>query len=285
MTREIKRAIKALEAAAKALRRLEGKPIKSKANGDEAPEGEARPVVLALFDYTALGLEPWRQRGYECHAYDIKHPAGDTVTANGLHLHGVDLHSDDVLASIVKAHEGREVAFAMGYPPCTDLSRAGARYWKAKAEINPKFQEEAADWVMRVAHTFEQLKCPYYLENPATGQLRNLWRPPDHTFEPHWYGGYLEPDDAHPKYPKHIPNQDAYTKRTGLWCGGGFTQLPPQKRVDPTWAYWDCPSTGKRRRVSPPMFSGSAEGKEARHATPRGFSAALCAMYAKRSLK
>ena len=102
---------------------------------------------------------------------------------------------------------------------------------------------------------------------PVAGRSSE-WRPPDHTFEPHWYGGYLEPDDTHPRYPNHVPNQDAYTKRTGLWCGGGFTQLPPQKRVEPTWIYWGCPSTGKRRRVSPPMFSGGAEGKEARHATP-----------------
>lgn len=275
MVSSIKSAIQALEDAATALRHLEGAIEPSKAR-----QGDAPPVVISLFDYTGLGLDPWRERGYECHAYDIKHPAGDTVIASGLHLHGVDLQSDEALASVVKAHEGREIAFAMGYPPCTDLSRAGARYWKAKAEVNPKFQEEASDWVKRVDSTLQQLNCPYYIENPATGQLRNLWRPPDHTFEPHWFGGYLSPDDAHPKYPAHIPNQDAYTKRTGIWTGGGFTQLPPQKRVEPSYKYWESPD-GKRRRVNPLMYSGSAEGKEARHATPRGFSVALCEMYAK----
>ena len=37
-----------------------------------APEARAR-VVLALFDYTTLGLEPWRRRGYECHVRAQRH--------------------------------------------------------------------------------------------------------------------------------------------------------------------------------------------------------------------
>ena len=33
-----------------------------------APTGGTRArVVIALFDYTTLGLDPWRKRGYECH--------------------------------------------------------------------------------------------------------------------------------------------------------------------------------------------------------------------------
>ena len=84
-------------------------------------------------------------------------------------------------------------------------------------------------------------------------------------------------------YPKHIPNlhnQDAYTKRTGLWVGGGFHQLPPQRRIDPTFKEWTEGSSGKRKRVSPLLYSGGTEGKEARHATPRGFSEAIATAYA-----
>ena len=61
------------------------------------------------------------------------------------------------------------------------------------------------------------MKCPYFIENPSSSTLRKLWRAPDHTFEPCWFGGYLDANDPHPMYPKHIPTQDAYTKRTGLW--------------------------------------------------------------------
>ena len=243
------------------------------------PSRDSR-VVIALFDYTCIGLEPWRTRGFEVHAYDCRHPPGRTTTAAGVHLHGIDLSSDEALASVLEDHKGREVSFAMGYPPCTDLSRAGARYWKEKGEADPDFQNNATDLVKRTDATLKQFSCPYYIENPSSSNLRALWRPPDHTFEPCWYGGYLAADDAHPKFPAHVPNQDAYTKRTGLWVGGGFHQMPPQRRVEPTFKEWTDGATGKKRRVTPILYSGGMEGKEARHATPRGFSEAIAQMYA-----
>ena len=244
------------------------------------PSGNG-PVVVSLFDYTCIGLEPWKARGFEVHAYDRRHPPGHSVTASGVHIHGVDLGSQEALQSVLNEHADRDVAFAMAYPPCTELSRAGARYWKEKGEVDPHFQDNAAALVQRVDATLQELKCPYFIENPASSTLRNLWRTPDHTFEPCWFGGYLDTNDAHPMFPAHIvPNQDAYTKRTGLWVGGGFHQMPPQKRVEPTYKEWTDGATGKRRRVTPILYSGGAEGKEARHATPRGFSEAIAVAYA-----
>jgi len=243
-------------------------------------EGTPR-VVIALFDYTTLGLKPWQRRGFECHAYDVRHPKGETVTADGVHLHGCDLTAPDALDAIVASHAGRTVVFAMAYPPCTDLSRAGARYWKAKAAARPSFQTDATALVRDVDAALRRLNCTYFIENPAASKLRDLWRPPDFVFEPFWYGGWLKADDAHPSCPAHVPLQDAYTKRTGLWCGGGFGALPPQRRVVPTFKEWTEPKTGKKRKISPPMFSGGAEGKEARLCTPRGFAEAVAATYAR----
>ena len=240
------------------------------------------PVVIALFDYTLLSLEPWKARGYEVHAYDDRHPEGHLVTANGVHLHGVDLSTDAALDAVVAEHAGREVAFAMAAPPCTELSRAGARYWKTKGESDPLFQVDAANLVQRVDAALSRLGCPYYIENPASSNLRKRWRPPDHTFEPCWYGGYLDANDPHPFYPTQIPNQDAYTKRTSLWVGGGFHHLPPQRRVSPVYVEWVESTTGKRRRCSPILYSGGAEGKAARIATPRGFSEAIARAYARK---
>ena len=245
------------------------------------PQDSAPRVVIALFDYTCIGLEPWRTRGFEVHAYDRRHPPGHTITAAGTHIHGIDLSTEEGLAKVITDHAGREVSFAMAYPPCTELSRAGARYWKEKGEADPHFQDNAADLVKRTNDTLQHFSCPFYIENPSSSTLRNLWRPPDHTFEPCWYGGYLAADDPHPKFPAHIPNQDAYTKRTGLWVGGGFHQMPPQRRVDPTFKEWTDGATGKKRRVTPILYSGGMEGKEARHATPRGFSEAIAQMYAR----
>ena len=253
----------------------------------QAPNRQSQPtvqpqpaVVVSLFDYTCLGLVPWKERGFEVHAYDRRHPKGHRVTASGIHIHGVDLDTTASLNAVVAEHAGREVAFAMAFPPCTELSRAGARYWKVKGQADPHFQDDAAALVKRVDTALARLKCPYFIENPSSSTLRTLWRAPDHTFEPCWFGGYLDANDPHPMYPKHVPNQDAYTKRTGLWVGGGFHQLPPQLRVDPTFKEWTEGSSGKRKRASPILYSGGAEGKEARHATPRGFSEAIAAAYA-----
>ena len=108
-------------------------------------------VVVSLFDYTCLGLEPWKKRGFEVHAYDRRHPEGHHVTASGIHIHGVNLHTKASLNAVVVEHVGREVAFAMAFPPCTELSRAGARYWKVKGQADPHFQDNAAALVKRVA--------------------------------------------------------------------------------------------------------------------------------------
>ena len=100
-------------------------------------------------------------------AYDVRHPKGETVTADGVHLHGCDLTAPDALDAIVASHAGRTVAFAMAYPPCTDLSRAGARYWKAKAAARPSFQTDATALVRDVDAALRRLNCTYFIENPG----------------------------------------------------------------------------------------------------------------------
>ena len=37
-------------------------------------------------------------------AYDVRHPKGETVTADGIHLHGCDLTAPDALDAIVASH-------------------------------------------------------------------------------------------------------------------------------------------------------------------------------------
>ena len=267
----------ALEAAASALRIHTTTATTACIEPQLRQQETGARVVLSFFDYSTLGLEPWHKRGFSCHAFDIRHPAGDSVTGAGIHLHGCDLNS--TLESEMAKFKGRDVAFAMAFPPCTNLSRAGARYWAAKAETDPEFQTRAVELVKRVDSALRTLSCPFYIENPASSRLRNMWRPPDFVFEPFWYGAYLAQDDSHPQFPTVIPKQDSYTKRTGLWVGGGFIGLPRQKRVEPLYKEYVIAKTGKRRRITPLMFSGGAEGKEARQTTPRGFSEAICGLH------
>ena len=170
---DLRDAAKYLAKAAKLLRKVIAVEASPTADEPTIVTAPTRPsVVISLFDYTCLSLAPWKARGFEVHAYDRRHPDGYTVTASGVHIHGIDLSTAEALQSVVEEHAGRKVAFAMAYPPCTELSRAGARYWKEKGEADPHFQDNAAALVTRVDAALQQLRCPYYIENPASSTLR-----------------------------------------------------------------------------------------------------------------
>jgi hypothetical protein len=86
----------------------------------------------------------------------------------------------------------------IAHPPCTYLSRAGARWWKrpGRAELADK----AAEFVFTLRDAPIPRIC---IENPI-GQLNTRWRYPDQTIQPWMFG--------HP-----------YSKATCLW----LKNLPP----------------------------------------------------------
>lgn len=114
-----------------------------------------------------------------------------------------DLYNESVLMKIASRHMN-DAKFLSAFPPCTDLSSAGARWWKEKEKENPLFQMFARDNAVACQHLADTLDCPYYIENPV-GALSTLWRKPNHSFNPCDYGGYLPEDDVHPRYPEYIP--------------------------------------------------------------------------------
>ena len=212
----------------------------------------ARRTVVSVYDGDGSALAPWAERGYRC-----------VSLAGFLQLRDTDLV---------------DVAFACASPPSRDLSVAGARHWKRKREKDPHFQDKAVALVKEIRDVFEAWGCPYYISNPASSQLRKLWREPNYTYQPYDFGGWLDPTDKHPLYPDFIPAQDAYSQQQGLWTGGGF-RMPAGKPVEPEWKYFTSARKGaggtRRRRMSPVLYSNwSARG--ARASTPRGFACALC---------
>jgi hypothetical protein len=86
----------------------------------------------------------------------------------------------------------------VGHPPCTYLSRAGARYWN-----NPERQEAAAAGFAFFMALWNAPIPQIALENPI-GKVWQLFRPPDQTIHPYQFG-------------------EGYTKSTGLW----LKKLPP----------------------------------------------------------
>lgn len=136
--------------------------------------------VLVACEFSGIVRDAFRARGHDAWSCDLL-----PSERPGPHIQG------DVLDVL---NDGWDLMVA--HPPCTYLSRAGARWWAGRERM----AEHAAAFVLvlwnapipRVA-----------IENPI-GQLNQRWRYPDQTIEPWMFG-------------------DAYTKRTCLWLRG----LPP----------------------------------------------------------
>lgn len=235
--------------------------------------------VLSLYDYTGDALRPWATHGYQCYAYDIQHKPNSMADpielqhadvesfksgGNIFFIHA-DLHEVDILQTIVDHHKECTV-FLSAFPVCTDLAVSGARHFAKKRNDNPYFQDTAATHAIRCGEVGDMIGCPWFVENPVS-VLSTLWRKPDYIFHPYEYGGYLAEDDTHPRWPEYIIPRDAYSKRTCLWTGGGFT-MPEPRPVD-CKTFGRSPQWGK-------LGGKSLKTKNIRSATPRGFIKAVC---------
>lgn len=240
-------------------------------------ETKRKGLVISLCDYSGNMVKPWARRGYVCVCFDLKHKRithentvgggiiiyvpGDVreIASTGIawHLSALALIYPRVLA--LKSADGSafgmpavEVVFA--FPPCTDLAISGARWFAAKG---PEALNAAMALVFACKKIAESTGAPYFLENPVS-RISSEWRKPDFRFDPCDYAGYLED-----------PSTDAYTKRTCLWVGGGFT-MPPTKRVEPVrvcaQGSWVQKLGGKSERT-----------KTLRSMTPMGFAEAVAA--------
>jgi site-specific DNA-cytosine methylase len=122
--------------------------------------------------------------------------------------HGT-IYQGDVLDII-----DRDWDLVIGHPPCERLTQAGARYW-AKWRANGE-QGAAAAFFMQMIQR-PPSTAYVVVENPV-GVMTRLFRPPNQTVEPWWFG-------------------DPLSKKTCLWYRQGRYVLPllnADRRVDPT---------------------------------------------------
>jgi hypothetical protein len=218
--------------------------------------------VVSLFDESGNALRPWAEAGYHCYAFDIQNTGRVEYFPSGgrIEYRYADLLNPEVLETV----RVLSPCLIMGFPPCTDMAVSGARHFAAKRAKNPSFQNEAAALARIVETIGEELRVPWYAENPVS-VLATLWRKPDHVFQPFEYGGYLPEDDIHPRWPEYILPRDAYPKRTCIWSGGGFVM--PEKfpvAVADGWSLQQKKLGGK-----------SAKTKRIRSETPRGWARAV----------
>lgn len=192
--------------------------------------------VLVACEFSGVVRDAFRDRGHQAMSVDLL-----PTERPGLHYQG-DVR--DVLDS------GWDLMVA--HPPCTYLSRAGARWWKV-----PGRQELALE-----AHAFVRLlwDAPIprvAIENPI-GMLNRLWRYPDQTIEPYLFG--------HP-----------FTKRTCLWLRG----LPPllSTEIVAERTAWLPSNTGAGRRRGQRSQPGIAKTALDASRTFTGIAAAMAAQW------
>lgn len=147
-------------------------------------------IVISCFDLTTTLVKPWAEAGYLCYCVDIQHPAGETREGNIVRV------GADVLTWLPPRGP---IAFAAFFPPCTDLSVSGARWFKQKGLGALWRAIRLFDVSVKLA---EWTGAPYFIENPVS-TISTYWRKPDHSFDPCDYG-------------------DPWTKKTNLWTGGGL---------------------------------------------------------------
>jgi len=138
--------------------------------------------VLVACEFSGIVRDAFAARGHDAWSCDLL-----PTERPGNHIQG------DVLEIL---DDGWDLMIA--HPPCTYLSRAGARWWKDSAR---QFLADAAEvFVMKLWNApIHQIA----IENPI-GQLNRRWRYPDQIIEPFYFG-------------------DPFTKRTCLW----LKHLPP----------------------------------------------------------
>lgn len=140
--------------------------------------------VLVACEFSATVRDAFRARGFDAWSCDLLPTEGDPRW----HIKG----------DAVEAIYGQHWDCLIGHPPCTYLSRAGARWWGDP--VRDKSADEAASFVF----AFRDAPIRHIaIENPI-GQLNWRWRYPDQIIQPYEFG--------HP-----------FSKATCLW----LKNLPP----------------------------------------------------------
>jgi hypothetical protein len=138
--------------------------------------------VLVACEFSGVVRRAFRALGHDAWSCDLL-PAED----GGPHIQG---DASDML--------GFGWDLMVAHPPCTYLSRAGARWWKDPARMA---LADAAEAFVRLLWAAPIPRIA--IENPI-GQLNRRWRYPDQTVQPYEHG-------------------EPYSKATCLWLKG----LPP----------------------------------------------------------
>jgi hypothetical protein len=195
-------------------------------------------TVISLCDRTGNMVQPWLEAGYYAVTVDLQ----EAINHHPRRWHVV---ADVTTLRTLPFDKAFDAAACFCFPPCTDLSVSGARWFRSKGL-------DALIEALRVVSACQKLAegsgVPWMLENPVS-TISKYWRPPDYTFHPCDFTGFELGDN--------------YSKKTCLWTGNGFVMPDPFMRAT------DAPDDRIHKAAPGP------ERSNLRSATPAGFARAV----------
>lgn len=165
--------------------------------------------VLVACEFSGAVRSAFRRRGHEAYSCDVR-PCEDNSV----------YHIEDDVLNVLSV--GWDLMIA--HPPCTYLTRAGARWWHLPERQH--LANRAAGFVFALASA----DIPKIaIENPI-GQLNQRWRYPDQTIQPWQYGHpyskatclwlknlpLLKPTKILQQFEPLIPSNTSFRSRHGL---------------------------------------------------------------------
>lgn len=178
--------------------------------------------VLVACECSGNVRNAFRERGFDAWSCDVQ----EAEDASDFHIAG------DALSV---AYDG-SWDMMIAHPPCTYLSRAGARWWGTPER--DALADQAADFV------FAMRDAPIRyiaIENPI-GQLNRRWRYPDQIIQPYEFGHPyskatclwlkhlppLFPTDIHSRWRTFLPSNVGAGRRKGQRFDQGVTRDPKE---------------------------------------------------------
>lgn len=174
--------------------------------------------VLVACEYSATVRDAFRERGFDAWSCDLLPTEGD----ERWHIQG------DALEVIY----GQSWDLLIGHPPCTYLSRAGARWWGTPD------RDALADKATEFVFAMRDAPVPHIaIENPI-GQLNQRWRYPHQIIQPYEFGHPfskatclwlkklppLFPTDIHSRFTPLLPSNVGAGRRKGQKSSPGVVR-------------------------------------------------------------
>lgn len=175
-------------------------------------------VLVACEESQAVCIA-FREKGHEAYSCDILPCSGG--------------HPEWHIQGDVLEHLNKDWDLVLAFPPCTDLSVSGARWFKEKQEDGR--QQKSIDFFMQ----FTKLECKWAIENPV-GIMSNKYKKPDQIIHP-WQFGHGE------------------TKATCLWLND-LQKLKPTNIVKGReQRIWKMPPSENRAKLRSKTYQGIAK--------------------------